>query len=106
MVGFFLLLLFGRQSPIGHALEQTGLRIAFSWPATVITASVVAFPLMYRAALGAFEQVNPNLLGAARTLGAGEWRTSFASAAAFAARRAGRRGARISPGRSANLARP
>lgn len=75
VVGFFLLLLFGRQSPIGHALEQIGLRIAFSWPATVITASVVAFPLMYRAALGAFDQVNPNLLGAARTLGAGEWRT-------------------------------
>jgi len=75
VVGFFLLLLFGRQSPIGHALEQAGLRIAFSWPATVIAASAVAYPLMYRAALGAFEQVNPNLLGAARTLGASEWRT-------------------------------
>ena len=75
VVGFFLLLVFGRRSAIGHALEQIGLTIAFSWPATVITATVIAFPLMYRTTLGAFDQVNPNLLGAARTLGAGEWRT-------------------------------
>ena len=75
VVGFFLLLLFGRRSAIGHILEQIGLTIAFSWPATVITATVIAFPLMYRTTLGAFEQVNPNLLDAARTLGAGEWRT-------------------------------
>jgi molybdate ABC transporter permease protein len=75
VVGFLLLLVFGRRSTIGHALEQIGLTIAFSWPATVIAAAVIAFPLMYRTTLGAFEQVNPNLLGAARTLGAGEWRT-------------------------------
>jgi len=75
VVGFFLLLLLGRRSAIGQVLEHVGLRIAFSWPATVVAASVVAFPLMYRATLGAFEQVNSNLLGAARTLGAGEWRT-------------------------------
>ena len=74
VVGFLLLLAFGRRSAIGHALEQIGLTIAFSWPATVIAATVIAFPLMYRTTLGAFEQVNPNLLGAARTLGAGEWR--------------------------------
>ncbi len=74
VVGFFLLLLFGRRSFIGHALEQIGIVIVFSWPATVIAATVVAFPLMYRTTLGAFEQVNPNLLDAARTLGATEWR--------------------------------
>ena len=45
-----------------------GITIVFSWPATVIAATVVAFPLMYRTALGAFEQVNPTLLQAARTL--------------------------------------
>src|ERR1051326_7324656 len=78
VVGFFLLLLFGRRSVIGHMLEQIGLTVAFSWPATVIAATVVAFPLMYRTALGAFEQVNPNLIGAARTLGASEWRTFHA----------------------------
>lgn len=74
VVGFFLLLLLGRRSLIGHALEQLGIVIVFSWPATVIAATVVAFPLMYRTTLGAFEQVNPNLLDAARTLGASEWR--------------------------------
>ncbi len=73
VVGFFLLLVFGRRSPIGHALERIGFEVAFSWPATVIAATVVAFPLMYRTVLGAFEQVNPNYLQAARTLGASEW---------------------------------
>lgn len=73
VVGFFLLLVFGRRSPLGHALERIGFEVAFSWPATVIAATVVAFPLMYRTALGAFEQVNPNYLQAARTLGASEW---------------------------------
>jgi molybdate transport system permease protein len=74
VVGFFLMLLFGRRSALGRALEQIGITIAFSWKATVLTATVVAFPLMYRTTLGAFEQVNPTLLDAARTLGAGEWR--------------------------------
>jgi molybdate transport system permease protein len=73
VAGFFLLLLLGRQSPIGHALERIGITIVFSWPATVIAATVVAFPLMYRTTLGAFEQVNPTYLEAARTLGASEW---------------------------------
>ena len=74
VVGFFLLLIFGRRSWIGQSLEHIGITLAFSWPATVIAATVVAFPLMYRTTLGAFEQVNPTLLEAARTLGAGEWR--------------------------------
>jgi molybdate ABC transporter permease protein len=73
VVGFFLLLIFGRRSFIGSALERVGITIAFSWPATVIAATVIAFPLMYRTTLGAFEQVNPTLLQAARTLGASEW---------------------------------
>jgi len=76
VVGFFLLLLLGRRSFIGHALGELGYTIVFSWPATVIAATVVAFPLMYRTTLGAFEQVNPTLLDAARTLGASE-RTVF-----------------------------
>jgi molybdate ABC transporter permease protein len=75
VAGFFLLLIFGRASVIGRALEQIGVSIVFSWPGTVVAATVVAFPLMYRTALGGFEQVSPNLLGAARTLGASEWRT-------------------------------
>jgi molybdate transport system permease protein len=74
VIGFFLLLLFGRRSPVGHALELIGVMVVFSWPATVIAATVVAFPLMYRTSLGALEQVNPTLLQAARTLGASEGR--------------------------------
>ena len=46
----------------------------FSWPATVIAAAVVAFPLMYLTARAALEQVDPHFLQAARTLGASEWR--------------------------------
>jgi molybdate ABC transporter permease protein len=77
VVGFFLLLLLGRRGVLGHALEQAGIQIAFSWPGTVVAASVVAFPLMYRTALGAFEQVNQNLIGAAQSLGAGKWRVFY-----------------------------
>ena len=73
VVGFFLLVIFGRRSPVGQTLEHIGVTIVFSWPATVIAATVVAFPLMYRTTLAAFDQVNPTLLQAARTLGAGEW---------------------------------
>jgi len=51
VVGFFLLLILGRRSFIGHALEGIGITIVFSWPATVIAATVVAFPLMYRTTL-------------------------------------------------------
>jgi len=73
VLGFLLLLLFGRNGPVGQFLLQFGFTVIFSWPATVITATVVAFPLMYKTALGAFEQIDPTLLHAARTLGASEW---------------------------------
>jgi molybdate transport system permease protein len=72
VVGYLLLLVFGRRSPIGIALAHLGMTIIFSWPATVIAAVVVAFPLMYRTTLGAFEQLSPALPQAARTLGASE----------------------------------
>ena len=74
VVGFFLLLLFGRNGPLGKILLRMGTTIVFSWPATVIAAAVVAFPLMYLTARAALEQVEPRLLQAARTLGASEWR--------------------------------
>src|SRR5271170_5531738 len=47
VVGFLLLLLFGRNGPLGKLLLQFGASVVFSWPATVIAATVVAFPLMY-----------------------------------------------------------
>jgi molybdate transport system permease protein len=74
VVGFFLLLLFGRNGPLGKMFLRMGATIVFSWPATVIAAAVVAFPLMYLTARAALEQVEPRLLQAARTLGASEWR--------------------------------
>jgi molybdate transport system permease protein len=73
VVGFLLLLLFGKNGPLGRLLEQIGATVVFSWPATVIAAAVVAFPLMYLSARAALEQIDPHLLQAARTLGATEW---------------------------------
>src|ERR1700720_4163254 len=74
VVGFLLLLLFGRNGPLGKLSLELGAIIVFSWPATVIAATVVAFPLMYVTARAALEQVDPTLILAARTLGASEWR--------------------------------
>ena len=74
VVGFLLLLLLGRNSPVGQLLRQLGLSVILSWPATVIAATVVAFPLMYKTVLGAFKQVNQDLINCARTLGASECR--------------------------------
>jgi molybdate transport system permease protein len=74
VVGFLLLLLFGRNGPLGKLLLQFGATVVFSWPAAVIAATVVAFPLMYITARAALEQVDPHLLQAARTLGASEAR--------------------------------
>jgi molybdate transport system permease protein len=80
VVGFFLLLLFGRNGPLGKLLLRLGATVVFSWPATVIAASVVAFPLMYLTARAALEQVDSRFLEAARTLGASEWRVFSAVA--------------------------
>ena len=74
VVGFLLLLLFGRNGPLGKLFLEFGATIVFSWPATVIAATVVAFPLMYLTARAALEQVDLQMLQAARTLGATEWR--------------------------------
>jgi len=74
VVGFLLLLLFGRKGPVGKLLLYFGATVVFSWPATVIASAVVAFPLMYLTARAALEQVDPHFLQAARTLGANEWR--------------------------------
>lgn len=75
VAGFFLLYLFGVKRPLGRFfLEWFGVKIAFSWQATVQAAVVISFPLMYRSARGAFEQVDPDLLNAGRCLGMPEGR--------------------------------
>ena len=75
VVGFCLLLLFGRQGPLGRLTTALFDEILlFTSTAAVLAAAVVAFPLMYRTARGAFEQIDRNILAAARTLGARPWR--------------------------------
>lgn len=69
VIGFGLLMLLGKHGPVGKMLYHFGYSIIFSWPATVIAAVVVAFPLMYQTARGAFEQIEPNIINAAYTLG-------------------------------------
>lgn len=67
--GYFLLLLFGARRPLGIFLARFGIKFVMSWPGGVLAASVVAFPLMYRTARGAFESFDENLAYAAQTLG-------------------------------------
>jgi len=74
VVGFLLLLLFGRNGPLGQFMAQFDFTVVFTWYAAIITATVVAFPLMYKTALGAFEQVDSSLLSVAQTLGASKGR--------------------------------
>ena len=69
VVGFFLLLAFGKNSLVGQFFSQFGLSFIFSGQGAVIASTVVSFPLMYRTVRGAFEQINPEYLYAARTLG-------------------------------------
>ena len=73
VVGFLLLLLLGRNGIIGRWLNSLGISVVFTWYAVVIAAVVVAFPLMYKTALSAFNQVDNNLIACSRTLGASEW---------------------------------
>lgn len=75
--GFLLLLCLGRNTPVGAWFDQIGFPLVFSWQATVIAAVVVAFPLMYRSARGAFESIDADMLDAARTLGWSEGRIFF-----------------------------
>jgi len=72
VIGFFLLLLFGKNGPIGNLLEVFNISVIFTWSATVIAGTVVSFPLMYRTTRSAFEQIDTNIISAARTLGLSE----------------------------------
>lgn len=75
VAGFILLCLFGVEEPLGKFfLDVFNVRIVFSFAATVIAAVTISLPLMYRSARGAFEQIDENLIYAARTLGMTEWK--------------------------------
>ena len=70
VAGFFLLLIFGKNSFIGAFLGSLDISVVFSLTGAVIASTVVAFPLMYRTARGSFEQLDQNIIYAAETLGA------------------------------------
>ncbi|MCG7345220.1 molybdate ABC transporter permease subunit [Sporosarcina sp. ACRSL] len=75
VVGFALLILFGKNGWIGSWLmEWFGVQIVFNWIGAVIASIVVSFPLMYQSAAAAFDSLDDRLENAARTLGASEWR--------------------------------
>lgn len=75
VLGYYLLTALGRKSPFGRWLADTfDIRLIFTWQGAVIAAAIVAFPLVYQGARAALEGVDRQLEGAARTLGAGEWR--------------------------------
>ena len=67
--GYFLLLLFGTKRPLGIWLSRFGIKFVMNWYGGVLAAAVVAFPLMYRTARGAFESFDETLAYAGQTLG-------------------------------------
>lgn len=77
VLGYYLILVFGRQGLLGPVLKDLGLQLMFSWQGAVIASSVVVFPLIYRSAKAAFEQVDSTFEQAARTLGASELEIFF-----------------------------
>ncbi len=70
-VGFLLLELLRGSRPIGRLLDHAGIELLFTWKAVVLATAVMSFPLLVRPALAAFEDVDPRLLGMARSLGSG-----------------------------------
>jgi molybdate transport system permease protein len=73
VLGYYLLILIGSRGPLGAWLLETfGIRLIFTWQGAVIAATVVAFPLVFKAARVAFETIEPQLEDAARSLGIGE----------------------------------
>lgn len=75
VLGYYLLVVIGRESPIGHVWEAIfGSPLVFTWKAAVVAAFVHSFPLLVKFARAAFESVDRSYERAARTLGASEWR--------------------------------
>ncbi len=74
VLGYYLLVLVGRRGLLGPPLEKIfGINLVFTWQGAVLAAAVVSFPLIYKAARAAFEDIEPHVAEAARTLGATEW---------------------------------
>lgn len=73
VLGYYLLVALGSQSPWGRWLDQMGLPLVFSWRGAVLAAGIAALPLMVQSARAALEGVDPDLENVARTLGRSEW---------------------------------
>ena len=76
-VGLLLLELLARRGPLGGWLHARGIEVVFTWKAVVVATAVMSFPLLVRSARTAFEEVDPRLVGIARTLGCGAWAAFF-----------------------------
>jgi len=120
-VGIALLELLGRRAPLGAWLAALGVEIVFTWKAVLLATMVMSFPLLVRSARTAFEEVDPRLVGLARTLGCGPiaaffrvtlplaWRGVLAGAVLAFARALGEFGATVMlagniPGKTQTLA--
>ncbi|CEA04329.1 putative molybdenum transport system permease [Pseudomonas saudimassiliensis] len=78
VLGYYLLVLTGRNSALGNWLHDTfGINLIFTWQGAVLASSVVAFPLVFKPARAAFEEVNPQLEQAGRVLGQSELAVFF-----------------------------
>ncbi len=74
VLGYYLLVLIGSQGVLGAwLLQHFGIRLIFTVEAAIIAATIVSFPLVFKAARAAFETVDPQFEDAARTLGLREW---------------------------------
>ena len=70
-VGLLLLEVLRRSGPIGRLLDRAGVEVLFTWKAVVLATAVMSFPLLVRPVRAAFAEVDPRLLGVARSLGHG-----------------------------------
>lgn len=72
VVGFCILITIGKNGPVGMILKTIDINLIFTWTATVISAVIVSFPIMYRSLKSSFEQIDNNMIFAAKTLGLSE----------------------------------
>ncbi|MBQ4241508.1 MAG: molybdate ABC transporter permease subunit [Lachnospiraceae bacterium] len=77
VVGFFLLIVFGKNTPVGRMLTSIGIDIIFTPAGAVIAACVVSFPIIYRTVRGAFENIDTELVDVARIYGCSEMSILF-----------------------------
>lgn len=73
VAGFILLMIFSKNAGFGSFLSKIGINPLFTWGGGVLAAIVISFPVMYRTSRGAFSQINPEIVAAARTLGMSEF---------------------------------